>query len=275
VSVTTHCLPNGSLGVDELPIPNIKSNLTTMTPVGLKRGVVVLMHGMLTNTTHTIPLTLENGLPFLPVRILALANDLVSNGWVVLYPIYQEDLYVGIPSQGVYNDINSDTGNGARYLNNLFTWWDHMVVYIRQTYGSWPIVPMGVSWGGYRTIQVAANRTSTIAAYATHVPPTVLSQASPAWTPPVNFGLINTSGLNIASNRLNSVTSKPGIIGWGTADSAVGFTNIQALYNTALAAGCPVTSNPRTTDHILDATDVTTYINWFQSTVHPLAPAVY
>ena len=92
-----------------------------------------------------------------------LASDLVADGWVVIFPPYQEDFYVGFDaSVGITNDISADTNHGARYLASTLHWWDHVLSWINSNYGAWPIVPFGASWGGWRAFSIAANRPSTI-----------------------------------------------------------------------------------------------------------------
>lgn len=264
----THCLPSGALGTSELPVPNVSAaNLTTYTPSGSKRGVVVLLHGL--NIVGV-------NIPIVPTgAMLTLAGTLQTDGWVVINPTFSEDLYSGaLPTTGLYNDINADTGHGSRYLTNMLAWWDHVVAYINQRYGNWPIVPFGLSWGAWHAYQIAKNKQSTIIGYGGHVGVTVLSGVASALTTPVDFTGLNTTGLDLASTALNAVT-KPGMIGWGTADTVVGSTNLSALYTAAHNAGQPVTSNATGDTHQITGTDATTYQSWFTSTIDPLAPASF
>src|SRR5262249_51409336 len=157
-------------------------------------------------------------------------TDLFNDGWVVIQPQYAENLSPGLPQSAIYTDVSNDTGHGARYLAQTLHWWDHIVAWIKTTYGNWPIVVFGFSWGGLKAFQIAANRTSTITAYASHHAATVLSSIPSAVTSPADFTGISTAGLDTTSTMLNSVTV-PGAIGWGTSDTVVGFTNIQAIYN--------------------------------------------
>lgn len=276
MSVITHCLPNQTLGTDELPVSSISAaNTHILTPSGSKRGVVVNLHGLIVAQQHNPrPMITDSG-GFLPVYNLTFSNNLVADGWVVMHPSYPEDNYVGIPSRGVFNDIVADPGHGARYLETTLHWWEHLVEYIHTNYGNWPIVLFGFSWGGWHVFQLVNHRPADITAYITHHGATVLSEASPVWTNPVDFTAIDTSGLDISSTFLNSATSIPGMIGWGESDSAIGYTNIQTIYNNALGAGCPVSSNGLNEEHILSMSDVTTYTNWITGTVDPLAPAIY
>jgi hypothetical protein len=71
-----------------------------------------------------------------------------------------------------------------------------------------------------------------------------------------------TSGLDVPMTALNALgpgslgTVPPGYIAWETLDSLIGFANTQTLYNTANAAGAPVTSHSAAHDHLLLYDDV-------------------
>jgi hypothetical protein len=106
-----------------------------------------------------------------------------------------------------------------------------MVNYIHTTYGNMPIVPMGVSMGGWSCLQIVANRASTLTGYMCQCPATIISNIGPTfWLPAVVAGL-NTTGMDISPTQLNSTTI-PGIVGYGTADEAVGYGG-----NTTVASG--------------------------------------
>lgn len=270
----THCLPSGSLGTSEVPCPHIGSTkMQTVTPGGSKRGVVVMMHGLNTAVT-TIPGTLADSGGFVPTKELTLATALAADGWVVLYPTYGEDWAVGNPAKAVFDDINADAGHGARYLAMTLHWWDHIVTYIKATYGTWPIVPFGISWGGWHAFQVAANRSSTIIAYANHASAVILSQAGLAWSTPVDFSTVNTTGLDVGAHAMDTV-SLPGLIGWQDSDTAAPPANIQAVANNAIAAGKSITTMHFAGDHSYPAAAATATMSWFTGTVDALAPAVH
>lgn len=248
--------------------------MATIAGVGSKRGVVVLLHGLV-GKTRPMPLQILDVGGIIPEFVLTFSNALAANGWEVIQPTFAEDWAVGDPSQAIQTDVTVDTGHGARYLAQTLHWWDHVIAYIAQHYGpTWPIVPFGISWGGWHALQIAANKQPSILAYGAHAPVTVLSALSPTFSTPADYSALDTSGLDAGSTILNAMT-KPGILGWGTADAAVGFTTQQAIYNAALAAGAPITSNATSENHLFSTTDSATYVSWFASTVDPLAPAVH
>ena len=175
---TSHCLPNGQLGTNELPVPNISgATITVFNPsggVGTRRGVVVYMHGLYTSAQQfPVPPgvidSYSTGIAALMPNSHCL--NLAALGYVVLAVTAQEDTYAGNPMIGVYNDAASST-NGARYLASTLHTWDHVYQYIQQTYGynsgtstAWatsggvPIFLTGFSIGSWRSLQILQNRT--------------------------------------------------------------------------------------------------------------------
>jgi dienelactone hydrolase len=265
--VNTHCLTSGALGSNELPCPGINGvNNKELIPAGSKRGVVVLMHG-LDIVRIDPPYTLSGA-------FLTFAQGLQTDGWVVIVPPFPEDLFDSLPTQGLWNDVNADAGHGSRYLATTLHWWDHIIAYIQTKWGNWPVVPFGLSWGGWHAHAVAKNKLSTIKAFGTHEAVTTLSAVPLSFTTPVNFTSISTAGLDTAATDLNAV-NVPGIIGWGTNDTVVGSSALSTLRSTAAAAGAPITSNATTDTHGWVAGDTTTYTSWFTGTVDPLCPAVF
>lgn len=232
----THCLPTGSLGTGELPVPNVGTGVIYTIPattgVGNRRGVVVLLSG-LTDAPIPIPPPPPTG------DFLTFCNDLAADGWTSILVPYAEDFYDGFGSQGVYNDISNDAGNGSRYLAQRLRWWDHIILYCQATYPGWPVVAFGLSWGGMAALQVAANKANTIIAYGSYVPATLVENANPVLTTPVNFGLLNTSGMDISTTMLNNVVI-PGAIGYGTTDIAVGYGGTTTV--AAGSAGTPASA---------------------------------
>lgn len=270
--VSTHCLPNGALAAHELPVPNISyGSVWSSIPTGLKRGVVVFMHGMAMRELPVIPPVVADVGGIFPSYIGSFAFSLVTDGWVVIQPCYPEDLQPGYPVQAIYDDVANDTGKGARHLATTLRWWDHILEYVHRRWGNWPVVPFGFSWGGWHAMQVAKQRQADILAYGAHIPVVTLSALSSAWSSPVDFTATDTSGLDIGAHGLDAVT-KPGMIGWHTSDSAVGYTLAQAVYTNALAAGAPVSSRSEATEHLVSTGDVTAFMSWFTGTVDPLAP---
>jgi hypothetical protein len=225
MSVISHCLPSGSIGTNEIAVCNVSAgNVLTYTPSGGLgngniRGVIVYMTGLPVNI---ITLTSGTGTATAPSYIANFNND----GWIVIQVYYPEHYTGVVGATAIWNDVNSDTGNGSRYLNNtLMHWWDHVVEYIHATYGpNMPILPHGGSWGGYHTVQIASFKTSTIIAYAAGIPATILSNASTAYTNPANYGTLpnGTTGLDVTQTALNSV-NVPGIVMFGSRDAGVGW----------------------------------------------------
>ncbi len=171
----THCLPTGSLGTFEIPVIQVPGGGTVLEPVGSKRGVVVLLHGLQLINNSSFPVTLiDNSVD----QLLTFANDLVADGWVVLFPGMMGDNNVLSQDNAIFNDISNDTGHGSRLLSNTMHWWDHVVDWVSMNYGSLPIVPFGISWGGWHALQIGINRTSSILAYGANTPVTQL------WTLP-------------------------------------------------------------------------------------------
>ena len=232
MTVITHCLPNMVLGSHELPVPNISANNSAVvhatTGIGNRRGVIVFMHGLQSTQvlSSPAPVVADTGTAGFYSYLLTFANVMAADGWEVLFVPYQEDGFAGIPATGFYNDVANDTANGGRYFNSLLHTWDHIVNYIRVTYGTnWPIVPFGVSKGGFTAMTVAANRQSSIVAYGVHVPTIVWETLAPAFTANtgLTYGKINWQGLDMLTAGLNAVTV-PGIVGYGTGDTAVGYS---------------------------------------------------
>lgn len=229
MTIATHCLPNGSLGTDELGIPGINANsITTVhatTGVGNRRGIVVMCHGLETGTFGSVPPGLvDGGTIGFEGYYSTFANMVAADGWEVINVLYQEDTYDGSPAQGFYNDISNDSGNGLRYLNSTLHWWDHIKAYIAVTYGSnWPIVIFGVSHGGAKSLEIVGKHPKPqLTAFIAHAPAACYEPASTTYVS-LNFGGLNWSGIDLTPTSLNS-TTLPGIIGVGTNDIAIGCT---------------------------------------------------
>ena len=261
----THCLPNGQLGTSELPVPNMSGATMTVfggtIPVGQRRGIIVYNHGLYTSQQQSPvpPSTISPGgvADFYSAFASSMANSHCQNlaqlGWVVLAITAQEDTYAGNPMGGVYADAGAEQtagGYGSRYLASTLHTWDHVYAYIQATYGygsgtstAWrttggpPIVISGFSIGSWRGLQILQNRPGQIAAFIFHEPATYFESVGyPAlYTPGYTFGLLDWAGLDVTPTFLSSIGSIPGIIGYGTLDSAVGYGGSSTL--TAYAAG--------------------------------------
>lgn len=230
--MASHCLPNGQLGTNELPVPNISgATITTFNPPTgmLRRGVVVYMHGLYIPpaiSTVVPPSALpagpvgDNYNAFASVYGNSLCTNLANDGWVVLAVIAQEDTFAGVPSTGVYNDVAADSGYGVRYQNSTLRTWDHIVSYIQQTYGDWPIIAAGHSMGGWRATTIAQSRPQTVKAVISHQPASVFENVPSNLTTPVGFGVINWSGADDVGTELNTINC-PALIGYSVNDGAV------------------------------------------------------
>lgn len=249
MSPATHCLPNGFLGTAELPVCAVAgSSITVFNPpagVGHRRGIVIYLHGLYTQQQQVPapPGIVASGVTGASggaadtynalgsVMANTLCTNLATDGWVVIAIPAQEDGFTGVPSAGVYLDVQNDTGLGARYLASTLHVWDHAYRYVQMTYGNWPVVVGGFSLGGWRTMQIVLNRTDRLAGYFAHQPATYLENAGPGYTPGSNFGLLNWSGLDLSATALNAIPL-PGLIGYGTIDTAVFYGGASTVQTT-------------------------------------------
>ena len=137
---------------------------------------------------------------------------------------YAEDSYTGVPSIGVYNDVNNDSTDGARYLASTLHGWDHVVTYIQNTYGSnFPIGLFGFSEGAWKALAIAANRASTLSFFMSHAALTVWSSIGTNYIiAGDNYQNLNTSGMDISATGLSPIpTTLKGMVGYSTGDTAV------------------------------------------------------
>lgn len=277
----THCLPNGSLGTGEMPCVGLSGRVSVVSTAspGSRRGIVLLMDGII--PVPKIPV------PFKDVANanywLTFANNLAGQGWVVIQPTYPSHLGTPSMTEGMYNDIINDSGHGLRLKNNtVIRWWDHMLQWIKTNYGAnFPVVTFGMSWGGWHSLQIAANRTSSIVAYGAHCPVTILSKVNVI--NPITTAL-DTTGLDTGAHHLDSIII-PGIIGYHKDDFILGGwqtpqSNIDAIITNQQAAQ-PAHQMTRfgvdTGNHAVLMSDVTYYSHpttgWFNINVNPLCPA--
>jgi hypothetical protein len=189
----------------------------------------VFFHGLyVVPTQYPIPPSTADGGPvgdsysaFGSVMGASLVSNLAADGWVVLSVPAQEDTYPLIPSGGLYNDVANDSTYGARYLSSTLKTFDHIRLYIQQTYGSsWPILVGGFSIGGWRATKIASSRSSQVVGVFSHQPASIFETVSNNYTPGYNFGLLNWSGLDDVATLLNTC-KVPVIIGYSSGDQAV------------------------------------------------------
>jgi hypothetical protein len=265
--VATHCLPSGSLGTSEIPVCNVSTARSTIaTPGGSKRGVALTFQGTWLHTVDAPP-PVEDESSVLMFATLQAA--LVANGWVAVTPCKPSTCLPVIEGVALVNEVNADTsGKGLRMLTMYQHWFEHLLEWVGRTYPGWPVIVTGVSLGGWLAIRLAQSQPASILAYAAEKPIAVWSA--------LPFGVMpaDTSGADLTTHSLDALTM-PGFIGWSTTDTTVGFIVQQAMYNNAISAGRPVTSNPSSELHGMTAAASAAISSWLAATVNPLAPAVH
>ena len=236
----THCRPTGALAADEIPVCNVsKAGTSVIFPSGLARGVMVFLHGLSGNREPVPP-----GLPTANTSDVTghhydfqFMQSVVADGWIYITFPYPEDYYsLDTGAHAVYNSISSDPNHGSIYINNTtMLWWDHVVRFIQRVYGgpTVPIIVAGGSWGGWHTLQIVSRKKTRVAArvgdnyvdagYCAFIPATFFENISPGFTAPLDYSVLNASGLAIPVSALDSVDT-PGAIGSGQADEAVGWS---------------------------------------------------
>jgi hypothetical protein len=272
--VATHCGDSHSLGTGQLPTNPIPGQAIASIPSGGVghgniRGVVVYGHGW-----NEGPNQVGGG----EVGVQTLVTNLVNDGWIVFNASYPEDNYVAVPvgftsatpSTGTYLDFTNDTGHGARYLATWLHTWDHIVGYCQKTYGAGiPIVPFGVSWGGWHMAQIALNKFSTIAAWGIHIPVTVISVLETGITIPYNWSTVNTTGADITTLQGIGNGSQDvlplSVVGWSNPDTVAESYLIKPYADTAVAGYYSglMTENAETEGHIFSSGDATYYTDFF------------
>jgi hypothetical protein len=233
----THCLPTGSLGTGELPVPDIISTYTISDPgAGNRRGIVIFIHGLSSSPVGSVQPVPNSGGALVYLRVGDFETAVVADGWVFVYPSVQEDFYTGTgwAVGGVYNDVSNDSGHGSRYMASTNHWATHLMVNeMTRLYGAnRPIILAGFSMGAFKVLQLAATPPAgaNVVGYISHCPATLFEAVGPTLTQPFNFYNLNWTGLDTTTTQLNAVTI-PGIVGYGTQDGAVGWGS------TTVAAG--------------------------------------
>lgn len=278
------------------PIPNISAEtVTTLLPSsGLRRGVVVLNHGLHggTNTAppYAIADVLSTAIPALNLYYLTLANLLTADGWIVIQPPQVGDQYESTQALGIQADITGDSGGGTRLMDENLMWGEYVDCFIVKEWGNVPTVYFGMSWGAYLTLILASTAPQLMVAYGVHCPPTILANLNLAALGGPSWAALG-HGADILTTNLNGITM-PGIIGYGTNDNIVG-------YNSAGTGGTPVSNtdalitaaqtfngsirkpvrNSTTDGHGLLLADTQTYANastgWFATDVDPICPKFF
>ena len=226
MAVEPHCPVVLSSG--ELAVPSVPGLGTVLTPTGTPRGVAMLLHG-LNGAAPSFPETPQDmgtgGI--LPLYYGTWASDLVSDGWVVLYPTYPEDAYptqLGGPPHGIWTDITTDPEYGARYYRNLIRLAQHWVGWANMEYPGKALTVMGMSEGGYHTLAILSALGQFFVGGIAHCPATIWSNVSSLFTTSTDdFGPYLTTGLDLSPTCLNAVKG-PTLVSFGTNDAAVGWT---------------------------------------------------
>ena len=107
MTVLTHCLPSGSLGAGEVPVIQVPGGGAVLTPTGQKRGVVILIHGINVVAGSPMPYPLTDTAVDL---MLTFANDLVTEGWIVVFPAQMADNFATSQQNGVIADVGGVAG---------------------------------------------------------------------------------------------------------------------------------------------------------------------
>lgn len=274
--VNTHCKPSGSLAANEISVNNIcdASVSTVNASGGLKRGVVVWIPGMAAGVP-AIPGSNADVGGILPVKIGTFSAAVAADGWQFINVPAPDYLSPLGQVTALYNDVANDSGHGSRYLATTLHWWDHVVAYIQAKYGNLPIVPFGMSWGGWRVLQIANNRASTIVAAGAHEFCTFLSHVSATFTPPKDFSGITTTGCDTASSVLNAFTGYAWL-SWHSDSTAIQPADCAAVNTAASNAGVQLTHpSVGTGDHCFNSTDETNAMSWFTGTLDSHFPRAF
>lgn len=220
------------------PVPPLADFQIAVSPVGAgtvsihdpgathRRGIVVMLHP---SQSSDLPLPLKiTSYNEIGLALQTLQVALNTDGWIFALPAYPPNDWSTNGIQyfsNLMNDCASDPANGARMLDTLLLWWDHMVDYLVSLYGAGrPIVVFGFSLGGWAALQVAVGRTSSLVGYIAHCPATVWSNIFSSTTAPADFTGIDTSGMDLSTTALNPVAI-PGLVGASNNDADVGWTN--------------------------------------------------
>jgi hypothetical protein len=273
--IPTHCDPVQPVA-NQLRVPAVPGFGSYSDPGSPRRGVIVGFGGLSThsfdrltspNVTLTRPVTtaqtgadLDYG--YLPGYGGSLAANLANDGWISVNAAYPELGFnspgspPNVPGLGLVADVASDPAFGARYLGTFQRWCDHLIEWIEAVWGpSVPIVSYGGSHGGWASLQFIAYAASRLAGGVAFIPATVWMNASQVWTTPCNFNPIDTSGMDIAATLLNNIpTSLPVLIGFGTQDTALGFSG-----STVAAGSNNINVNTFTGSGVLDVADSTRF----------------
>lgn len=276
--VPTHCDPTQPV-VSQLRVPAVPGFGHYADPGSPRRGVIIFFPGLNTlsfdrvappNVTYTRPVTTaQTGADdivgtYVPSYGGSLSANLANDGWVLFTAAHPEVGYTSLgpppnsPGLGLINDVANDSAFGARYLATFKRWIDHVIEWVGAAFGSGiPILALGGSHGGWSALQFIAYAGERLAGGIAFIPATIWMNASQVWTTPCNFNDINTTGMDIPVTLLNSIPSTlPVLIGYGTSDSALGWSqsSVAAGSNNANVA---LWTSANGTLNVVDATHFT------------------
>jgi hypothetical protein len=221
----THCVPNGVLGTGELPVPPVSSaNIATLIGDPPYRGVMIYLHGGFGFYDDDLPTWAEADVPggFFPSYQYSFQNEVLDEGWILVQPNYTENRFEN-PGAMVEADIENDPdAPGTRYVQQWLHHWDHIVIWIQNTFGTnFPILLWGGSWGGWHALHICTYRLSTIIGAIIGSPATILSNVTDDIIG-VGVTITDSSGLDVGTTALNDC-DVPTLVQYGTADAFVGW----------------------------------------------------
>lgn len=160
-------IPNGQLAPQVQPANMVPSTWARYGPaVGSRRGRVYMCHGITSSPSASFGPQGSNAQ-------YTVTQNLVADGWEPILVSYAEDFQPapGLPAQ---LDLRDDPLLGQRWLNTTLFCFDTLKAEVEAAYGAIPSVVLGVSWGGWHTLQIAANRWSELIGFVAHAPVTVI-----------------------------------------------------------------------------------------------------
>lgn len=265
MTLSTHCngFTGNPLASGQVPVPGVPGYGGVDLPSGTVSGVCVMLHGLL---PYVLPGQSLPSYKLFGEGLGTLSADLTGDNWAVLWPSY--------PSEGAGNvnsataliaDMNSATsGGGTQYLTTVLEWWDHVVLYIHQTWPGQKIAVAGWSEGAFMACTIAARKQSTIIGGVAHEPATIWNNI----TALTGYTFPTVANLNLSTSALSGVTV-PFMVSYGTADNFVGWQNPGGSFPTSNTdamitnGGSGVVRNSTADTHQLTSTDATTFHSFF------------
>lgn len=270
--LATHDNPSGSSrATNQLWVPGVPGYGGVQVPSTVD-GVVVMLHSGVT-VIPVVPSLLAYQV--LAPGLYALANNLVAANWAVLWPSYPEEGQGNVvPIQALINDLESATSSSGQQLaTTTGNWWDDVLTCCGRRWPGKKIAVAGWSEGAFMALKTAALRPGQVIGGIAHEPATIWGNVVDA---PFNFTGVSSPNYDLSATALDAVT-EPFLVGYGTNDMTVGYSsagtggtpvsNTQAMI---AAAGANISANSTADTHEMTGTDVTTYTDYFASTLAPL-----